>query len=404
MKFTAANDSAELIIYDPIGASFWEETVSAKDVLRRLGEAGNVKDITVRINSPGGSVFDGSAIYNSLKSHAARVTVHVDGEASSIASLIAMAASPGRLFMAQASWMMIHEARGGRGGTAEELRKTADVIDGMNDVLATAYAARTGRTPEDIRVLMRSETWMTAKEAVEMGFADSVTDSQRIAASRESADFSARHFIRVPHAALAPINGVENQNNAVPAGENRNMSLKLLLASALGLDANADDASFERGARNLRALASSVETATGKTGSEAVGVIQAWKQSHDTLPAAQARLAELETSAEAREIDNVIAAGKEAKKLTPAAEARIRDLYAKRDITLAGARAMVETMLPVQALASNVEQPVINTGASAGSSDADAKRWNEMKPQARADLKRTDPATYNALRSAAGLR
>jgi hypothetical protein len=321
----------------------------------------------------------------------------VDGEASSIASLIAMAASPGRLFMAQSSWMMIHEARGGHGGTAEELRKLAGLIDGINDTLATAYATRTGRSVDDVRELLRAETWMTAKEAVDMGFADAITENQRIAASSESIAFMRNNFTRVPNAAIALAMSGAQQPIAAKAGETKDMTLKLLLASALGLDATADDAAFDRNVRTLRAFATSIETTTGKTGAEAVGVLQAWRTSHDALPAAQARLSELEAKSEEQEIDKIIASGKEAKKLTPDAEARIRDLYAKKDITLAGARVMVDTMLPLKAMASTTEQPRITNGSSTVA-EADAKRWEEMKPMDRAALKRNDPEAYNALR------
>lgn len=164
-------------IVDPMGENFWFGTsfVSAKDVRQKLKDAGPVSLIQVRINSVGGDAFDGTAIYNLLKDHPARVEVHVDGICASIASIIAMAGDA--ITMGDGTWMMIHcpynqlmaEAR------ADDLRKAADTLDKMADAMATVYANRTGNSKEECLLLMQDETWMTADEALEQKFCTAVS-------------------------------------------------------------------------------------------------------------------------------------------------------------------------------------------------------------------------------------
>ena len=172
-----ANGATEIFVFDEIG--YWG--VTAKDFARDLKEVNSNDSIELHLNSPGGSVTDGIAIYNLLKNHKSIVNVHIDGLAASMASVIAMAGDT--ITMPENALMMIHNPWGGAMGDAEELRKTADVLDKMKTALISAYANKTGKDHDEISALMDSETWMTGAEAVEMGFANQVTDEIQLAAS-----------------------------------------------------------------------------------------------------------------------------------------------------------------------------------------------------------------------------
>lgn len=171
-----ANNAAEILIYDEIG--YWD--INAKDLARDLKDIGNVSNIDVRINSPGGSVFDGTAIYNLLKNHNAEVTVYIDGLAASIASVIAMAGD--KIVMAENALMMIHNPWSGVWGEADDMRKEAEVLDKIKDSIIATYVSRTGKTADELSAMMDEETWLDATEAVELGFADETTEPRLEAA------------------------------------------------------------------------------------------------------------------------------------------------------------------------------------------------------------------------------
>jgi ATP-dependent protease ClpP protease subunit len=163
-------------IVDPIGENVWWGTtfVSAKDVRAKLKAAGDISKIIVRINSVGGDVFDGTAIYNLLKDHPAQVEVHVDGICASIASVIAMAGDA--ITMGQGTWMMIHEpySQFMVDARSDDLRKAADTLDKMREGLCAVYCERTGIDEKECLALMQEETWMTADEALEKGFCTAI--------------------------------------------------------------------------------------------------------------------------------------------------------------------------------------------------------------------------------------
>jgi len=163
-------------IVDPIGENYWFGTcfVSAKDVRAKLKAAGDINKIVCRINSVGGDVFDGTAIYNLLKDHPARVEVHVDGICASIASIIAMAGDD--ITMGQGTWMMIHcpYSQMMVDALSDDLRKAAYTLDKMRDAMAAVYCERTGIKQDECISLMQEETWMTAEEALEQGFCTAI--------------------------------------------------------------------------------------------------------------------------------------------------------------------------------------------------------------------------------------
>lgn len=170
----ADDEPAEIRLYGEIGG--WFGDISAKAFVAEL-DAITASEIVVSINSRGGDVFDGIAIYNALRQHPAHVTTKVDSMAASIASVVAQAGD--RRVMVTASQMMIHEAWGLAIGTGDDLRETADVLDLQTDIIAGIYASRSGKDKADFAGLMAAETWMTDQETVDNGLADEMVEPPR---------------------------------------------------------------------------------------------------------------------------------------------------------------------------------------------------------------------------------
>lgn len=161
--------NGELILYGFVGDNYWGEGFTDREVIDALVEHGRDEPITVRLNSGGGYVDAGIAIFNALKSHAGKVTVIVDAMAASSASVIAMAGD--ERLMRTGAMMMIHDPSGGVWGTASDMEAFAKVMEKHAENLASIYAEVTGGDKDDIRESMKSELWMNADEAVEQGFA-----------------------------------------------------------------------------------------------------------------------------------------------------------------------------------------------------------------------------------------
>jgi ATP-dependent Clp protease protease subunit len=174
--FRAQANGAEIVIYDEIGAF----GIPAKAFLDELKALGPVAELTVRINSPGGSVFDGVAIYNALKRHEAAITVWIDGIAASIASMIAVAGD--EVVMPENAMLMLHDPSGLVMGTASDMRAMAEALDKMKAGMVAAYRDKSGRDNAEIEALMEAETWLSGQEAVDLGLADRVEKPVRMAA------------------------------------------------------------------------------------------------------------------------------------------------------------------------------------------------------------------------------
>ena len=161
---------------------YYETDTSAAGFRDALKDLGDVKTINLHINSPGGSVFEGIAIYNMLKQNKAHVNVYVDGLAASIASVIAM--SGDAIFMPSNSMLMIHNPWTMAVGNASELRKQADDLDKITESSIQTYLNQAGDKldEETLRQLMDDETWLTAKEAVDYGLATEVIEANKAAA------------------------------------------------------------------------------------------------------------------------------------------------------------------------------------------------------------------------------
>jgi ATP-dependent protease ClpP protease subunit len=162
---------AEIFLYDVIGGGYLGG-ISAAQIATDLRSLGPVRTLDVRINSDGGDVFEGTAIYSLLNQHPANKSVYVDGLAASIASLIAMAGNS--ITMSDGAMMMVHNAWGMCIGNSAEMRKQADLLDSIDKTLCQAYAGRTSMDPFKITDMMNAETWMTAAECLKNGFCTNV--------------------------------------------------------------------------------------------------------------------------------------------------------------------------------------------------------------------------------------
>jgi len=164
----------ELIIYGDIGPDYWGDGITDTWVKEQLN--GMSGDITVRINSVGGDVFHGHTIHNLLKEYPSNVTVKVDGLAASAASVIAMAGN--KVHLADNAMLMIHNPWTFALGDSQEMLKVSARLDKVKDAIVTTYANRTGIEEAEISELMDAETWLTAKESIEKGFADEQTEEE----------------------------------------------------------------------------------------------------------------------------------------------------------------------------------------------------------------------------------
>ncbi len=174
-EIKAKDEISEIWLYDEIG--LWG--VGAKEFIAELN---GIKSsaIDMHINSPGGEVFDGAAIYNAIKRHPASVTSYIDGIAASIASVIALAGE--KVIMAENALYMMHNPSGLVIGTSEDMRKTADILDKVRDTMVGAYVAKSKKTDAEIITLLNSETWMDAEEAKIAGFVDEIGHEMDMAA------------------------------------------------------------------------------------------------------------------------------------------------------------------------------------------------------------------------------
>jgi ATP-dependent Clp endopeptidase proteolytic subunit ClpP len=177
-----AGETADIYIFDEIGTY----GVTAQEFISDIKD---LKDtpINLRINSIGGDVFDGMAMYNVIKRRESKTTVYIEGIAASIATIIALGAD--EVVMAENSLFMIHNAWGGASGEAKDMRKTAETLDKISSELIDIYRKKTGLSYEVLSEMMDEETWLNANEAYELRFIDTISDSIKVAAKYDVSKF-----------------------------------------------------------------------------------------------------------------------------------------------------------------------------------------------------------------------
>ena len=182
VRSAASGEDAEVFIYDEIGGGFWTEGVTPNgfidDVKALKLKKGDT--LNVRINSPGGDVFDGNTIYNYLRSLKSKVAVTIDGLAASAASVIAMAGDT--ISMPENSFLMIHNPWMMAVGDSQVMRKAAGDLDEIREGAIKTYLSRTNVDRDELVAMLDEETWLGADKAVELGFADEVLEPVRAAA------------------------------------------------------------------------------------------------------------------------------------------------------------------------------------------------------------------------------
>lgn len=184
-------DESTIYIYDEIS---WFG-ISAQKFVEDLG-AIKAKTIHLRINSPGGAVFDGTAIYNALQQHEAKIITHIDGLAASISSVVALAGDEVR--MGENAFFMVHEPWSLVIGMADDMRKEADLLDKVGGTIANVYQGKTGKSLQEILDYMAAETWFTAQEALEAGFIDKIEKDRDEKAQSSLNLFDLSVFANVP--------------------------------------------------------------------------------------------------------------------------------------------------------------------------------------------------------------
>lgn len=404
------SDLLEIDVKSPVGkTNWWVDTVSANDVRRAVKES-KASTIRLWINSDGGDVFEGLSIYQQLVSSPARVEVTVSGLAASAASLIAMAGDS--IEMGAGSWMMIHETWGRHEGRSSDLRAWADVLDRITDDVAGIYAKRTGQSVATVRDMLAKETWLTAEQALSLGFATAVAPAKATAknSARMGEVFLSSHYENTPAELLARLGQKPGSSQLELLPKESDMSIPKSIRSALNLKDDADEPSVLKAIAELQSgvsqglasinLASKFEAATGKSGEEALGTALAWKASHERLAATEAELAKTKADAEAKAFEAFLSGARDGSafedkkpRLTKAESDKLAEQVTSGAMSREAAEAFVRIKSPVSHLQA---APAAAGGASGGS----VKSYRNMSNRERAQLQRDNPESYAQLRDA----
>lgn len=401
-------DALELDIYDVIGDSWWGG-ISAKSVLSRLGGQGK-KPLRSRINSGGGDVTEGMAIYTLVKEHEGRTVATIDGLAASMASVIALAFD--EVQMSENAMFMIHNPWGFSLGEADDHRKTAELLDKMRGQIADIYVARTGLDRDRVLAMMSDETWLTANEAKELGFVDVVKPAKK-SSTKATAQAFARvdlsGFSQVPPHVQALVAASQMQlalheppttpsgrdENQSPAGEENHMSEELKkLYAALG-SSNTEEALAKITAMgSVAAMLGKLEALAGAKGEEAFGVLKAAVADSKELAGTKAELAAIRASTEKAELDAAFASAHSEKKITPVEETELRAQIEAKEMTAKGVIAYLAKRSPNPVLANQDGKVPQNKG-----SGAKGQGYEHLTTPERLKLQREDEETFNALRA-----
>jgi len=299
MTAAEGETSAEISIYDAIG-SF---DVNAKQFVDELKDI-NADTINLRINSPGGSVIDGNAMFNALQRHPAKVITHIDGLAASMASVIAMAGD--EVHMADNALLMIHNPWTFSMGDADELRADADLLDKMSASILSSYG-RSQYEVDELKNLMDEETWFTAQEAFDAGFVDHISTGLRAAAGDITAMAEGAE-IKVPAekqvvSLTKQIDAISKASTEISADlleqvvinqalEAKVEEITTELASA-ALTMEAAEASFEKVAAELEAKAAEAETKAAELEAKDAEIEQTKEITEEAVAAKAAELVQV---------------------------------------------------------------------------------------------------------------
>lgn len=317
-------DVGEIVIFDQIGSSLFGDGVTATDIKSQLDSFGDVRNITVHINSPGGVVSEGIAIYNLLQHHPARVTVEIDGIAASAAAFVAMAGD--RILMARNATMMLHSVRGSGAGTADDFRRHAEEMDRADDRMIDIFVSRSGQPRDVIEGLVGKEnTNLNAEEALALGLITEITPNKSIAAHATS-------WLKAQSDNPAP---VERKQHTITGTQ-----MKILDAIGCKTDEEAVSAFSE-----VKMFQNGVVSALGATSPvDAVSRLSVLTAKAAQVDALQAELTAAKMAADEGLIVSQIKKLDDEKKLAPALQGWFRGLSASaREEYVANAPALVAT-------------------------------------------------------------
>lgn len=389
LAFAAKNEGGDLLeldFYDVIGDDFWGDGIAAKGVRDCLKRNAGAKRIKVAMNSTGGIVTDGIAIYNMLKDHPAQVEVQIDALAASIASVIAMAGDA--IKMASNGFMMIHNPSGWVRGEASDMRSYADALDKMRSSIADTYAARSGQSKESVLAAMDVETWYTADEARALGYVDEVIPAKKMAACLDVS-----YFRNAPKAlTVQPPTGRANEK------ENDMRSIAL----ALGLPETATEGEILVALAKLQTSAQALDVLVALSGKDsadgAKGVFVAWQGAAEQLATFETAAAEAKAQAEKKESSDLLAKLQSEGKITPHQADKLWPTW-----SLESKRAFSETAVKVLGKDDQKEKGGKKNDSGALVT-ADGKAWEDLKPVERAEIFQADCALYAALKEDYELR
>lgn len=421
-----ADGEVELSIIGVIGGGWLGDGISARSVKRWADENKDAKSIRVLVDSPGGDYFDGVAIMNILKRHAANVTIEVIGEAASAASVIAMAGDT--IEMHTGTDMMVHRAWTIALGNGDDMRTAAQQLDVIDDSLGSIYAARTNKPRAEIDKLVAATTHMSAAKAVAEGFADrEVPAKQKSDPSAGTKATGARAQAQTLPA--APSAAPETQTQPAPEDrqpsparnlgeEQENMALPKNIITALALADDADETAAVQAIGKLKASASiglQIETQLGVQGAAAVGAVKALQDEREKNKELFGEVAKLKIVNARREFDSLIDKGKNVtKNLTPKgvgdytskfdAAAKVAETDPEQGAN--DAAAVCESLRGYLAIAPRytieARQPAFD--GDVGSVTHDGKKFEELKPMQQKALKDANPEKYAFMRQDAQAR
>lgn len=449
----AAGAELELAMLDIIGVDWWTgEGITSKWVKQQLDANPTVSVIRVLLDSPGGSVFDGVAIHNLLKRCKARVEIEVIGEASSAASVVAMAGDV--IKMHEGTTMMIHRASSCGCGFAEDFRTVADALDTITGSITDIYETRSGRARADIEAMVKKETWMSAADAVKEGFADEVVKAGSkpvpaakgraknfgdieidlsdlsavpgvvpievagtaydVAVSQASAPVASSIGAAIPTQQTTAPTGAPTTTNAPAAPtEEPTMSQSQIdtmttIRALLGLGAGTPETDVIAAVTRLRELERSAVSATSaKSTEEAIGGLSALKAKADQLETQKVELDKIRADRDRQNFETLLAQGQRIPaKLTPATS---KDWMGYFDAAVAEGKGEREVErlrgwlknAPV-VIAQGPTQPRAGSGSSNGEAPAlvvDGKSYEQLSYSQKANLKTEQPELYGLMRS-----
>jgi ATP-dependent Clp endopeptidase proteolytic subunit ClpP len=380
-------NSLELDIYDVVGDWYGATALDVRRVLKNT----SAKEIVCRINSGGGDFFEGTAIYNLLKEHSAHVTVCIDALAGSVASLIAMAGD--KRCMASNAYMMIHNPWAVESGDAEGLRKTANLLDMATDQMAQTYAARSGMSVEECKKAMAAETWYTAEQAKAAGLIDEIMPAKKVAASTAKLLFG-----RAPEGIRERIAACIDHGPA-SAAQKEETTMKGVIA-LLGLAESANEAEAIGAVQKLRGSLTALEGLTGKTGGEALGVIQGWKEAAAKVPSLEAKVADSEKRQTESEVDSLLRDASTADvngfvKIAPAERDSLRAAGLRDPGWLKGYLATKPAAIK---LGADERQPSDEHAGSGSPKAHTGKKFEDMEPYEKHNLRAENSDAYRVVK------